>query len=53
MNGTHTGEDRRREFDYYRCADPVYSVNKANLSEICRAFHYSIGSYIHDGGHGE
>lgn len=53
MHGPHVGPDRLRDFEYYRCADTIYSPIRGNLSEVCRLYHYSIGSYLHNGGYGE
>ncbi|GBP43432.1 Laminin subunit beta-1 [Eumeta japonica] len=42
---------RREEFERYNCGDSYYyDLHRANVPEVCRKFHASIGFYVLDGG---
>ncbi|XP_065226755.1 laminin subunit beta-1 [Planococcus citri] len=45
------GERRLYEYKANRCDDYVYPVVKTNMSDICRGYHYSIGSYVYGSGY--
>lgn len=46
LTGSLTADQRRQEFEHYRCAQYFYSVVKANIPDVCRKHLYSIGFYV-------
>ena len=46
LAGSQTADQRRQEFEHYRCAQYFYSVVKASIPDVCRKHLYSIGFYV-------
>lgn len=42
-------ENRRREFSIHQCGNPSYFTKGAQIPDICKKYHASIGAYVFNG----
>lgn len=49
FSGSPTNENRRQEYEHYRCGTAFYTVVKGHVPDVCKKYHYSIGFYVHGG----
>ncbi|XP_054279344.1 laminin subunit beta-1 [Macrosteles quadrilineatus] len=47
--GSPAAEMRKEQYLHYRCGSAFFTVTKGPVPDICKSYHYSIGSHVYGG----